>query len=115
MVYLTGHLDRHRLEDKLLNDVVHIEIHDRDPLPASLLTASAKDKVGMARPWALIWRHLDARDTEPVDLLARTQAVGSSCVFTSRCAISELTGEAVGAPGGRRVYDGPQGQRLRGG
>jgi hypothetical protein len=64
VVYLTGHLDRHRLEDKLLNDVVHIEIHDRDPLPASLLTASAKDKVGMARPGALRWRHLIARDTD---------------------------------------------------
>lgn len=61
VVYLTGHLDRHRLEDKLLNDVVYIEIHDRDPLPASLLTGSAKDKVGMARHWTLIWCHCDVR------------------------------------------------------
>lgn len=35
MVYLTGHLDRHRLEDRIQNGLLHVQIHDRDPLPSS--------------------------------------------------------------------------------
>ena len=32
VVYLTGHLDRHDLEDRLVNDIMNIEVHDRDPI-----------------------------------------------------------------------------------
>jgi hypothetical protein len=41
-VYLTGHLDRHKLEELLEDGFLQIRVHDRDPLTPG---DSPKDKV----------------------------------------------------------------------
>lgn len=41
-VYLTGHLDRLQLQEKLENEMLHIRVHDRDPIDKSKDSVSEK-------------------------------------------------------------------------